>query len=502
MARNDSLVTVYQKTTRPYNPIIIKAIDDFNKLGILTVNLGGARTKFLKDFFEQDLKWLQFTVYGLNDIEEYLRCNFESLTNWIKSWRDEEEKNAGHNSKLLGEYDRISYEIKVSLLTSLMCRGPGELNNLQPIARNVLEVFRNQPFDYLLMNAKKDYFKTVIWPQGKATIPWKDFVKELKNDLCIFTNNGINQIYEKEIKKHLRIENDVPFSAIESIFSYFFGSFLNFRRFINRNYLYGLIESGLEKNFCPYEDLLGSRNTNLSSITLMITECPFPGYREKTFEIGIDGLKTSERHVGDQIVVFGKESHEEFTNDISLPNMKQVDSIFAFIYVNSNGYNLVDISENGVIKVKLDMITKEVELKNGMIVVIGAGHEFLVTLGNPIMIGNQTVSMISIDGVPNCKTTYNTQTIRPPNINNEITIGRTSNNTKQLDYKDVSEPHAKIYFKDGSWYLRDLESTNGTFYKLKTKDKIDSKEPSEALLLKELTLFTIANFKFFVIPSD
>jgi FHA domain len=131
-----------------------------------------------------------------------------------------------------------------------------------------------------------------------------------------------------------------------------------------------------------------------------------------------------------------------------------------------------------------------------------AEHEFLVALGNPIMIGNQEFPMISIDGVPNCKTTYNTQTIRPPNINNEITIGRTSNNTKQLDYKDVTEPHAKIFYRDGSWYLKDLDSTNGTFYKLKTKDEINNKIPSDPLLLNDLTVFVIANFKFFVIPPD
>ena len=46
----------------------------------------------------------------------------------------------------------------------------------------------------------------------------------------------------------------------------------------------------------------------------------------------------------------------------------------------------------------------------------------------------------------------------------EITLGREIGNTiSPLTADGLSRHHAKLYFKDGTWYVEDLGSTNGTY---------------------------------------
>jgi pSer/pThr/pTyr-binding forkhead associated (FHA) protein len=45
----------------------------------------------------------------------------------------------------------------------------------------------------------------------------------------------------------------------------------------------------------------------------------------------------------------------------------------------------------------------------------------------------------------------------------EITIGREDDNILSPLVNEISRHHAKIFFKDGSWMVQDLESMNGTF---------------------------------------
>ncbi|MBO7251256.1 MAG: FHA domain-containing protein [Oscillospiraceae bacterium] len=46
---------------------------------------------------------------------------------------------------------------------------------------------------------------------------------------------------------------------------------------------------------------------------------------------------------------------------------------------------------------------------------------------------------------------------------NEIQIGRLTDNHLVLSHKNVSRRHAKLRFTGGSWYLIDLQSVNGTY---------------------------------------
>ena len=46
-----------------------------------------------------------------------------------------------------------------------------------------------------------------------------------------------------------------------------------------------------------------------------------------------------------------------------------------------------------------------------------------------------------------------------------ITVGRETDNKVCLAIGVLSRHHAKIYFRDGAWFVEDLDSANGTFYR-------------------------------------
>ena len=48
-------------------------------------------------------------------------------------------------------------------------------------------------------------------------------------------------------------------------------------------------------------------------------------------------------------------------------------------------------------------------------------------------------------------------------LDNELTFGRADNCGVQLDDTYVSTLHARLFSKDGTWFVEDLGSTNGTY---------------------------------------
>lgn len=52
----------------------------------------------------------------------------------------------------------------------------------------------------------------------------------------------------------------------------------------------------------------------------------------------------------------------------------------------------------------------------------------------------------------------------------------------------VSKKHARVYFEDGTWFLEDLRSANGTF--------VDNEKIAEPLPLKVKTVFDLAGYRF------
>ena len=164
-----------------------------------------------------------------------------------------------------------------------------------------------------------------------------------------------------------------------------------------------------------------------------------PNFTGKTFEIGPRGMEKSRRNVSDQIVTFGKDSNEEFTNDISIPNMQSLDNIFAFIFVNYKGYNLVDIAPRGSVKIKLPP-NEEIRLENDMVIIIGHNHVFVVDFDekNSIPIGNNRAPLLKIKGNEDCKTTSKFGDVTPDDFKKKITIGRDDDNRVSLVHDDIS----------------------------------------------------------------
>jgi hypothetical protein len=67
-------------------------------------------------------------------------------------------------------------------------------------------------------------------------------------------------------------------------------------------------------------------------------------------------------------------------------------------------------------------------------------------------------------------------------IENSATIGRDEGADVRVDHQLVSRRHAEVFFDNGCWWLRDLQSTNGTFVE---GDKV------ERLALQETTTFNL-----------
>jgi pSer/pThr/pTyr-binding forkhead associated (FHA) protein len=53
--------------------------------------------------------------------------------------------------------------------------------------------------------------------------------------------------------------------------------------------------------------------------------------------------------------------------------------------------------------------------------------------------------------------------VRTFKLDAEVTFGRSESSVVQLDDTYVSTLHARIFAKDGTWFVEDLGSTNGTY---------------------------------------
>ena len=516
-------LTLYKKTVRKVPDYIQGIKTKFDSLGIFTINLGSDRKKSIELITIEYPNWIKLTITGPDIVDNYLRTKYEELGEWLVQWRIKEESNSGQNNSLIQEFDRIIEQIKIGILAVIFAHESNNNNNrlnfeeFEFIAATVFNAYKNLLFDNIVMNGKKDQFRTIFWPSGQTSISWQDFILLLNKSLILFIQGGINEIYLTEIKASLNIKNNqITFANLDNIFSYFWGSLRNFRRFINRNYLYGIINQGLQNNLVPYSLLSRNFNAGLPTLYITVTLCPMPNFTGKTFEIGPRGMEKSRRNVSDQIVTFGKDSNEEFTNDISIPNMQSLDNIFAFIFVNYKGYNLVDIAPRGSVKIKLPP-NEEIRLEKDMVIIIGHNHVFVVDFDEKksIPIGNNRAYLLTIKGNEDCKTTSKFGDVTPDDFKKKITIGRDDDNHVSLVHDDISWKHAECYYKqeDNSWYMKDLNSRNGTFYKLKKKTEIceanrnisnnwydpNEGKPSEAYLIKHESTFIVENFTFYCV---
>lgn len=492
--------TIVYTQTRIELPEYIKStIKAYEILGIHNTNIWTKYKAEFEKFLKTDLEWVKFAKNPSPDIGEFLCFYFREMTNWLGEWNQKEKAMAGSNTNMLNDFVIHLKNLKMAFLAVILHRSGSDIVEFANLAKSTYDAYPDGNLENLIVAGKKDYFRSNVWGSGDS-MNWNEFIRRIESDLHKFCG-GISKVYEKEIKKHLRIQENIMFGNLDSFFNYIWGSMENFTRFINRNYLYGQIEAGLANNLTDYQRIQSEYNIQIPALKLNISKCNFGAYLNREYLLEIDGIQDSERFVGDKIVTFGKEFYEEFSNDISLPNMNQLDSIFAFIYTNSNGFNLVDISQNGVVRVKVG--DSPVEIVDGMIIIFGITHAFEINFVEGPFINGRKTKIPVISGSSTCSITKNFMAVQPANLEEPFTIGKHQDNKLMIDFKDISEQHASIYWnrEKNKWFLADGSiqngpSKNGTFYKLKTKKEIDQKTPSSALLLELFTAFMIEGFLF------
>lgn len=489
---------VYTETRCEFPEFIKSTINAYNSLGIRKTNIWQNLREEFENFLNIDLKWVKFAKNLPPEVANYLDIHFMNMTNWLFEWNE--------NANILPMFENLLKELKIALLTMILYHTGRRIEEFTNLARNTYDVHSKKKFENLISIGKKDYFLTYLWGNG-VSLNWNEFIRTVDNDLKPFCG-GINRVYEKEIKKDLHIQENIMRMDLDRFFNYIWGSQDSFARFINRNYLYGLLETGLEKNFTNYQRIQSEWNTRIPALRLHISKCKLETHRHREYLLEIDGIHNSNRFLGDKIVTFGKEDYEEFSNDISLPKIEKFDSIVAFIYTNNNGFNLVDISQNGIVNVKVNEI-RPIEIVEGMIIVFGNIHAFQVNFIPGPTINGKKSSIPIISGSNTCVRTKNFSPVHPNNLDEPFTIGKNPNNDLVINYEDISEQHARMYWdrKRNKWFLVDGSvekgaSRNGTFYKLKTRTEIDTKVPSSALLLEVFTVFMIQDYLFIALNPE
>ena len=500
---NQSQTLVYTNTIRALPRFIEDVKTQYTNLGILNINIPPRLREDFEKFMKDDIEWLKLVKYPDPSVVSYLEAAFQRMSSWLTDWvplafmpLDCEVKEG-----LMSSFEASLRGIKIAVLSSILFRSNNPIDEVHNLANSTYLAHRNAPLQWLVLQGKKDDFKSNVMNKGKTFIRWNELMQLMRNDLAMYTQTGINRVYEQEIKKHLGMQNEViSLDVLDNFFTYIWSSIDHFRRFINRNYLYGLIEVGLENNFTNYTELQNQFNSNIESVRLVITRSSFQEYQQKEFIIGVEGADNSKRQVKDRIITLGKDDSNEFFNDVALPNIiGNIDNIFAFIYVNSRGYNLVDISHRGIVKMKVGDIP--IRLYEGMFLVFGSRSLILVSIGGGLLrIGGQNKKMLTLKGVSSSTghiTGYTTET-----SNECVTIGRTPENRIRINAEDISEKHAECYSQGEDWYLRELGSTFGTYYRLKNKEQIDQRIPSESVLLDRYSIFSVEDFTFIILPID
>lgn len=509
MFRNPS-ITFKEKISSDI-PLFNKRLKDkYDDLGIFEIGIPSHMRKELRELIELDVQWIQLLLIERVPHTSIYKFAIERLETWIDNWKKAEISAAGSNIKLLEDLEKIYKEARIIMLAIMIWSKPrgvqeNMLNDFQTIkigedkflrfARNLYELSRDRNFDSMVLLGKRDYFKSNCWPPGASSITSDEFFVLFENEIKLFLSNGVNEIYLKEIRKHLNIGQIVNFTDIERIYNYFFGSYETFIKFLNRNYQYIIIQQGLVNLGLHYHLLQSSINSNLLEKQLILTASPFKKLLKKVSKIGLKGLEGSPRFCEDKLVIFGKDSNDEFTADFSLPNISGIDSIFAFIFINHSGYYLVDISKSATIRIKINPGT-EFELKNEMIIVFGKAHAYIVRISNPVLVSERNFTNLQLE--PYSKAT--SQHGRNLSSNDRVSIGRDPNSNLFFEDKYISQRHAECYFdmNTSKWILKDLGSENGTFYKLKTLQQCLNMEASEALKIEGNFIFCIQSFTFLI----
>ena len=516
MASNVS-ITFKERVIKDLPEYIQQIVKKYDSLGIYSINISQNIRNSIEALLKIDVKWVELMHKNAQDFHNYVKTSLKELEDFLNVWENLERQSAGSNGQLMDQAQKILDKIRVSFLAIMIWRNPRSLNNLdrselvysqtlnserhtiEHFASEVIRAGRGQKFEILVLNGKRDFFRTKIWTAGRPEMGSDEFFEYFKDDLHLFLDGEpINPIYIKEIKRQLNIENTVNSQVLERIYNYFFASYVNFVKFLNRNFQYGLVEKGLIENGLTYETLQRSHNTTLRNKTLTISHCPFPHLRDKSFLLTPSGIQSSQRFCDDKLIIFGKEAAEEFTTDVTLPNVGGIDSIFAFIYVNHFGYHLVDISKRATVRIK-PLPDRPFVLEEDMIVIFARTQAYIINITESISVGGFNASSLILKPAPGNKATLNKNEYRITiDSGKKFIIGRDQTCNLVIPHNDISSLHAEIFHdqSQGKWMMRDLNSSNGTYFKLKSNKQQYDLTPSNSYFIDGLTIFCVENFVF------
>ena len=486
-----SNLTVYKGTTVPLNKEIADCLEKFNNLFTLKAHLK-ERAQIISNLLKSDTKWLEICSNQSEALKSQLSQAFYKLASWI-----EEFHHSDNRDNIIGEVDEYIRNCYVSIIQAFLYdEDNSEIT--QRISEQAYRNYKSKDFSFIIKYSVETFIMQ-YWDTLNNRILYDSLKEILSTLLKNFTKNGINKIYIKEIEKHLAITNpEISKEKLKEIISYIYASYDCFRRFINRNFLYGQIEKSLREASVFYEGLEEMQDENCSNCKYMIriSAAPIPSYENREFLVERAGITNSDRYVDDYLITIGRESEEEFVNDITLPGCNETDSIFGLIFITKNGLNLIDISSQADILVKIPA-NGVVEIEDGMILIFGKSHQVVVDFAseNGISGAQQSLKISSFGGCQTTKTILNMEI-------NQFSGFNTGKNNYQLNlpYDDIAQNHAQIYFDDEKqkFVIRDIENEYGTFYKLKKKREIEANTQFKAMNLKNGQMFSVYDFIFHI----
>jgi hypothetical protein len=536
MEKRKETITVYLKTVKDINEQVKQAAATYKKFTVHKVNLTYQRVSRLNELFDTCNKWLQYYSSKVDELDLKLTQTFRYLDLWLGDWYRSENQNAGAQRNRLPELDRKLNDCYIAVLQIFIYNGRESTSKVNEVARRIVECAQYRSFPNMVCEGLEEIVKHA----NHFRRPWVD-IKTLVQDYMgdhfkLFMPDGVNLILLDELKKICNLETNTIFlSQIPDFISCIYTNFESFRKIINRNYLYNLVAQGLEERGVGYPSLIDVQNDEITEYyekyqeylqekekfqtqleddiefrefsppndcefkvlyKLKITETIYQSFLNREYDICSLGLPESKRYMKDFLITLGKDSAEEFSNDITLPNLNDIDSIFAIMYLSRTGLFLMDLSSDAVIKMKLEA-GGEIKLRDNLVIVLGKNHQFKVNIRKGIEFGGMRIDTIKLSSFADCQST---RTIgeKQVDIDNPLIIGRGADCHFQIPMEDIAKQHAEIYFnsENQSYMLKDLNTGSSTSYKLKSSIEIEEKSPSIPVKLEHNQIFFIGDFTF------
>lgn len=498
----NSKLTVYTMTVKTLSLYILEAVKAYERFSAFNLSRleNRIRASRLKELLKKDINILKYKNSTILYIDREINESFSALSNWLKTFYEISNSGQIFEESSLCILDQYINNCYCSLMYVFICTSEDKMEKFNE--KNVKNGICKEIYSNGFMKAVRILICREINDTANYVTNLNIFLDQFNPYLYSFLEGKINSIFMSEIRNSFVGRNNIngisnlrfTFDNVEYMISYIYSEFGSF---IARNYLYSVIEQSLIDNGTTYgllqSDYIPNPTMPLFSITIT---CGSQSYVDKEYLVTRKGIEGSIRHASDCLITLGRESREEFINDITLPDINETDSIFGVIFINSLGLNLIDISKEYIIWMKLEE-EKEYKLKKGIYLRFGKSTEFEIDFGTGLLIGGKSeiiniISLGTTNKIISINQGYNQEKI--------FKIGTGTNCDMKLEDSECNELHAEIFYNtsDKNYYIRDKQSKKGTFRRLKKKNQILSKKPSSLITLENGQVFFVQNYGFLI----